>query len=80
MTNEIRRCESCMYFLLDHDKSKTGECRRRSPQFYTITQDEPSWDRDTPSSSYVSYSSGWPDVSKDDWCGEYKEVEGVRSE
>lgn len=56
MTELDRCCEKCRYY-----EPERRECRRYPPQLWCATE----------SNGDASYGEAFPQVSKDQWCGEF---------
>lgn len=59
-----RCCGNCRFYF-----SEEHQCRRYPPQAWTDPQSEFS----------CSLGFSYPEVSKDEWCGEFKETEEGKS-
>jgi len=60
-----RQCLTCTYFYeMDHE---TGQCRRNPPLPQLM-------------GNTIDYTPDgfWPEISKDNWCGEYKRKENKK--
>ena len=66
MSKRKDTCETCRFYY------RQGECRRLPPQKVSREEYFPSYDKDTPSTTEIVTVTEWPEVSEDDWCGEFK--------
>ena len=58
--NTIEQCEMCIYYK--NISKVDGLCRFSPPKVFQNTQIH----------DQTSYSTWWPTVSNDDWCGKFK--------
>lgn len=81
MTDDMMSCSNCVYFRPGaHSAAKEGICRRDPPQLQTEDEVETEQQVETVEDDFgittttmhsvVTYT-GWPDVMRHDWCGEW---------
>lgn len=57
-------CETCVFF--HHQAGGSGVCRRHPPRVIQVHVGH--------SEPWLSESTVWPDVGRDDFCGEHQKV------
>lgn len=65
MNTENRKCQNCEYYQ-QHQGSQGGVCRIKPPQVATSINVK----------GVGMPKAVWPNVRKDDWCGEFKQKTG----
>lgn len=51
-------CKNCVFWSIDEDDQKMGECRKKAPVIIESMSDE------------EGALTGWPQSAVDDWCGD----------
>lgn len=68
MADRMDTCASCQYF-----SAPTKECRRRSPAHADRSYVNP---HQPENGRVAEYTTEWPTVGSDDWCGDYEARRG----
>lgn len=61
LLEENQICGNCRFFKVSHYNDQRGECRRFPPQLWSDVQE-----------NETGLGVGFPDITTEDWCGEFQ--------